>query len=148
MLEHSSENCKIKGLKYVQDYYDYLWIWINNNKEDALQIEKTISLLNRISREWVCAFNSIDAEIIEEKLDLERFSESVIRVASWIGYSSDSNYEVSTLNSLSRMLGGYVNRQKEKGNLVNNRYWENLLSDRYGYSAFNTKSTCPESKYP
>ena len=149
LLEHSSENCKIKGLKYVEDYYGNLWIWINNNNEDALKIEKPISLLNRISSEWLSAFNSLDAEMIEEKLDFERLSEFVIRVASWIGYSSDNNSEVSTLNSLSRMLGGYINRQKEKGNLVNNKYWENLVRDRYGYFSYNiteqTKSFYLES---
>lgn len=71
----------------VEDYYANLWSWINNNNEDALKIEKPISLLNRFSR----------------------------------------------------MFGRYINRQKEKGNIVNNKYWEYflyivLLIERYSFN--------------
>ncbi len=138
LLEHSLENCKLKGLIFVENYYNNLWRWILDNSDDAIKLEKPISLLNRISREWYCAFNSIDAEMIEERLGLEYFSDSVIRVAVWIGNSSnDFNKKVSILYTMVRVYGGYTIRQKEKGNIINNKYWENLISDSWGYYPYN-----------
>lgn len=136
LLEHESKGCRLKGLRLVRDFYDELWKWINNNKEQALNYNKTIALIDRISREWYCAMDSTDAEIFEKNLNFDSFSETVIRVASWIGFSNEKNNEIPALNSIARTLGGYIDKQNKKGNIVDIRCWERLVADRFGYGAY------------
>lgn len=138
LLTHESDKCRINGIKFVQDFYEKIWLWINSNNEVAIEIEKPAELITRLDREWFRAFDLLDAEQVENMgFRYERFSESVIRVASWIGYSQErESFDVRTINSIGRALGGYIDRQCKKGNLITTKYWQNTVADRYGYYAY------------
>ncbi len=138
LLTHESDKCRINGIKFIQDFYENIWLWINSNNEVAIEIEKPIELITRVDREWFRAFDLLDAEQVENMgFRYEQFSEAVIRVASWIGYSQErESFDVRTINSIGRTLGGYIDRQYKKGNLITTKYWQNTVADRYGYYAY------------
>lgn len=138
LLTHESDKCRINGIKFTQDFYENIWLWINSNNEVAIEIEKPIELITRVDREWFRAFDLLDAEQVENMgFRYEQFSEAVIRVASWIGYSDEREpFDVRTINSIGRALGGYIDRQYKKGNLITTKYWQNSVADRYGYYAY------------
>lgn len=138
LLTHESDKCRINGIKFIQDFYENIWLWINSNNEVAIEIEKPIELITRVDREWFRAFDLLDAEQVENMgFRYEQFSEAVIRVASWIGYSDErESFDVRTINSIGRALGGYIDRQYKKGNLITTKYWQNSVADRYGYYAY------------
>ena len=138
LLTHESDKCRINGIKFIQDFYENIWLWIDSNNEVAIEIEKPIELITRVDREWFRAFDLLDAEQVENMgFRYEQFSEAVIRVASWIGYSEErESFDVRTINSIGRTLGGYIDRQYKKGNLITTKYWQNTVADRYGYYAY------------
>ena len=138
LLTHESDKCRINGIKFIQDFYENIWLWIDSNNEVAIEIEKPIELITRVDREWFRAFDLLDAEQVENMgFRYEQFSEAVIRVASWIGYSDEREpFDVRTINSIGRALGGYIDRQYKKGNLITTKYWQNSVADRYGYYAY------------
>ena len=137
LLTHESDKCRINGIKFIQDFYENIWLWINLNKEVATEIGKPVELLTRVDHEWLCAFNLLDAEQVENMgFRYEHFSESVIRVASWIGFSEErESFDVRTINGIGRTIGGYIDRQYKKGNLITTKYWQNIVTDKHGYYA-------------
>lgn len=133
LLTHDSKNCRTKGIRFIENFYYDIWIWIDNNQEKAKKIMNPISLIARVDDEWYRALDSIEAEKVEEELDWMRFSESIIRVASWIGFSNDNKSgEVSAVNKIARAVGRYLEKQNKKGNIVNSKYWQRILTDKYG----------------
>ena len=137
LLEHEAKGCRVKGVRFVDEIYDVIWSWITNNKEQATKIKTKISIIDRIPHEWYCAMDSLDAEMFEENVNFDHFSETIIRVASWIGDAKEkSNNELSAINSIARTLGGYVDKQSKQGRILTNKYWENQLSNRFWYSAY------------
>lgn len=139
LLTNESDNCKLKGINLVNDFYESIWLWIYNNQDLAQEIDESVSLISFIDREWYCAINTIGGERLErEEFRFGRLAECVIRVASWIGYSDDSkSYEVASINRLASSLGWFIDKENKKGNIVNLKYWESIVTDPYGYPSFN-----------
>ncbi len=133
LLTHDTKACRIKGIKFTIDYYENLWLWINQHEEESLKIVKPICLLDRITHEFYYALSTLEAELVEELLDWERFSDCVIRVACWIGYDiTKKSADVSSICSIADSLGYYLKQQCEKGNVVDRKNWERILADSYG----------------
>ena len=65
LLTHESDKCRISGIKFIQDFYKNIWLWISSNNEVAIEIEKPIELITRVDREWFRAFDLLDAEQVE-----------------------------------------------------------------------------------
>ncbi len=136
LLSHDSINCRIKGIRLIRKYYDDILCWINDNQDYVKEIETSIVLISKLEREWFRAFESIDAEVFEnEDYGFEHFSDAVIKVSSWIGFSDNSSYEVNAINNIARGIGKYVYKQRKKGNEVNLKYWQGQLYDTFRYRA-------------
>lgn len=139
LLMNEYKNCRVKGIRFIADFYDRVWLWIVNNKDKANTIREPISLISRVDREWYHALESIEAETIEQAdIRFDSFSEIIIRVSSWIGHSEDyKSVEVESVNILGRDIGKYVSKQKKRGNIVDNAYWQRIITDKYGRYASN-----------
>ena len=137
LLSHESKMGHVRGLYLINDYYERLWYWIDKNKEKAKTVKGQIHLIDKLAHEWYLAMDSLDAETLEKNMNWNVFSESVIRVSTWIGkQSNDELDEVAAINSLGRTFGGYIAKQHKKGNIVNLSWWEHLINNRFGYGAF------------
>lgn len=138
LLTNESDKCKRKGIIFVVDFYENIWLWINSNPEIVKEIENPILLISLIDREFYSALNIIGVERLErEDFRFERLSEYVIRVASWIGFSEDGqSMEIASINSIARSLGRFLDRQNKKGNIVNSQYWKSIIMDKYGYYSY------------
>lgn len=136
-LKNESDNCKVKGMKFVQKFYDHIWLWIFNNQDYAKIIDSPVVLISSVDREWYSALSILGTEKLErEDISFNHFSESIIRVASWIGFSIDAeSYEVSSINSIARAIGRFLNEQNRKGIHVNAMYWKKIIADKYGHPA-------------
>ena len=139
LLMNEYKNCRVKGIRFIAEFYDRVWLWIINNKDKAKMIREPISLISRVEREWCHALDSIEAETIEQAdIRFDSFSETIIRVSSWIGYSEDyKSIEVESVFIIGRTIGRYVNKQKKRGNIVDKAYWQRIITDKYVKYAYN-----------
>lgn len=137
LLESESISDKIKGIRFVNDYYNKLWHWINQNPNISPDVHDQILLITHISHEWYMAVNSLDAETIEKIVDFKHLSELVIRISATIGFNyQKKTYEPDAINVIARTMGTCLNKQFSKGNIVNLKIWGNFIEDRFGYYAF------------
>lgn len=129
LLQHEYEGCRIKGIRFVSDFYDMILDWIRMDKNQTYGFDEPISLIDRVAYSWILAMDSIDAEVIEKNLDFNVFSETVIGVASWRGFPhGQGSNDVTGIKNISKALGGYIAKQQKKGNFINTGYWGNLLT--------------------
>ena len=70
-LQHESIGCKLKGIQFVDYFYEQMNIWFSQNAD--IHIEKPISLISRLLDEWCDALDSIDAEQVEDIISLNCF---------------------------------------------------------------------------
>ncbi|WP_044936633.1 hypothetical protein [Pseudobutyrivibrio sp. LB2011] len=145
LLSHNTKLCQARGIKFLTNYYERIWRWIFHNQDSAKSINGRISLLDRLTHDYYKAMSNIDAEELEDFIEWDSFSDYVIRVALCIGFdSSRKSDEISSIYSLADVLGYYLKEQYAKNNIVDKKYWESLIADKYGY----TTSTIPEELGP
>lgn len=130
LLTHDSTKCKLRGISFVRKFYYKMCTWIENNQDGARKLDARITLISGVDKAWYEAFNSIEAERIEQEgFEFNYFSEAIIRVASWIDYpGEDTSYRVSSVNGLGRALGYYINNQYKKRNVVDSGYWRSIIA--------------------
>ena len=137
LLTSDNENARIKGIKFVRECYENMYRWLSGNEE--IQFESPFELIGRVSREWHSAVDRLEAEKIENLLNWEFFSKLIIKIASWNVYSDQcGDGDISEVDRLAIGWGSYIARQKQKGNIVNNKIWEKLVDIKCGYHIWDT----------
>lgn len=137
LLTSDNENARIKGIKFVRECYEHMYRWLSGNEE--IQFESPFELIGRVSREWHSAVDRLEAEKIENLLNWENFSKLIIKIASWNAYSDQcGDGDINEVGRLAIGWGSYIARQKQKGNIVNNKVWERSADIKYGYHIWDT----------
>lgn len=137
LLESDSQSNRIKGIRFVEEYYDQIWFWINDNGEAAANYTDQIHLIDRIAHEWYVAVESLDADSIEKEVNLKRLAQTVIRVSACLGYDEQkSKSEPNAIFSIARAWGSVLDKQIKKGCVVDFPRWERVLIEHYGYHSF------------
>ena len=158
LLRHDSQDCRLKGLLFVNDVYKRIREWIQQVKKNNVSIDQSIDLLNRINYEWYCALSSIDAEIVKqefldsfreyahdkyEQLEYNNLKENLLKVNffHWFDFFSRNVIYVNlfvehqsyilkdSIYFLSRILGQYVAEQSNRQYYFDFKYWQKLITD-------------------
>ena len=137
LLTGITENEKIHGIAFVQEFYHFLWMYILQDKSRKYEAFSRITLFGNVAYYFVDAMNDIPNEKLEKVISIDSFVDNVLRVSYWIGYDVEKcSYEIAYLNSFARHIGLYIATQNRKGIMVNKNFWGNVLKHcHYFYSA-------------
>lgn len=134
---------KFRGLLLTRNFYESINLWINQNPDESKKLRKQIHLLDRIFHEWYRAFLLVEQEEIENDIDWDSFSETVIRVASCIGYDNNDNMsEMNAINSIAVSLGDIIKNLTYVGKRIDLDKWEKMITPIFRYYPFGV----PENK--
>ncbi len=149
LLAGISENEKVHGIIFVQEFYHSLWMYIMQDKSRRYENFSRITLFGSVACDFVDAMNYISNEKLEKVISLDSFVDNVLRVTYWIGYDAEkSSYEIGCLNSFARHIGFYLAMQNKKGAIVNKNFWGNTLKRcNYFYSANMQKNLIEDYAY-
>jgi hypothetical protein len=133
LIENNKKN-QIYGIRFVEKFYSEIWQWISANNEKALAMKGQIHLIDRITHEMYVVIDSMDSEDIEKQIKIRHIFDLAIRVSACFGYDDrENNSEVSSINRISRTMGGILQRKIEKGNIVDKKWWIYLINEHLNY---------------
>lgn len=128
LLTGITENEKIHGIAFVQEFYHFLWMYILQDKSRKYEAFSRITLFGNVAYYFVDAMNYIPSEKLEKVISIDSFVDNVLRVSYWIGYDVEKcSYEIGYLNSFARHIGLYIATQNRKGIMINKNFWGNVL---------------------
>ncbi len=137
LLEDDSQTNKIKGIKFIDDYYNRIVIWVDNNKESASKVKDQIHLIDMVAHEWYVAVKSLDAETIEREVNLKYLAKNVIRLSACLGFDKEKSLsEPNAINSIARAWGIILDKLKKRGNVIDPTKWERTLLESYEYHSY------------
>lgn len=104
LLTGITENEKIHGIAFVQEFYHFLWMYILQDKSRKYEAFSRITLFGNVAYYFVDAMNDIPNEKLEKVISIDSFVDNVLRVSYWIGYDVEKcSYEIGYLNSFARL---------------------------------------------
>lgn len=146
-----------RGIGFIQNVYDIMWqvVYKDILKESCVlnRYKNGFYLFTEISSELTQSIEHLNTENIERAIKFSNLSDSIQRIAIFSRYDIDENNstdqqkvdseksrvsydnEINSLSYFARYLGYYLEKQKKKGNSINNNIWANVLS---GWSIFST----------
>ncbi len=152
LLGSDSPSLKEKGIIFLQEMYSTFWqyILILNKSNESFTIStlnQGIHLFSEIFGDLLDAIYDLDAERIERVLDLNELLEYVHRVMIWFRNDSEAkanrndkvayNNELNDLCAFAIRMGYYLSKQKQKSNIINKRYWMQVLERWSLFSTYN-----------
>lgn len=159
LLGSEKNATKERGIEFVQNVYDVLWraIYkgISEKKTVSNKYKNGFFFFTEICSELIQSMDDLNVESVEKKIKFDNLSDSIQRIAIWLRYDVDkdncseqesedsgksrTNYdnEMSELNYFSRYLGHYLEKQKNKGNIINQNIWANALNRWSIFSTYN-----------
>lgn len=133
-LNNDSTAVKVKGLDFINEYYEQIWGWIGRNDEKINDTKKQIHLIDRISREWFMVVKALDPDTFNNIISFKHLASIIIRVESCLGYDPDNQFtESKAVYSIARTLGGILLKYKQNYSVVELNRWENIFNGRFDY---------------
>lgn len=130
LLTSNSNDCKLKGIIFVNLYYDcFVYVIRDNDSQLFENLSGRVELLYNVNSEYYKAIDYVGLEKFEN-LDKSLFSliPNVIGLAYYINFNEqEKNQEIDSLKALMRSLGYLLNRQDKKGIIYNSKYWKELI---------------------
>ncbi len=137
LLEDESQANRVKGIKFVEEYYKRVMKWVETNSEVAFHMTDQIHLIDHIAHEWYVAVMSFDSETIEREVRLKTLAKYVIRTAACLGFDEDKSHsEPNAIYSIARSWGSILDKQVKKSSYIDKRFWESELFGHFDYHAF------------
>lgn len=145
-LKSDKQNIKKRGMQYIDDIYEKIWLFIVDNRSVVANLSTRFSLFSNVVIELQDAINDMSPEMLERLLDWKYLSDNIARVAVWMhDITEEKNTgELESINQFSRFVGYYLARQKRKGYVINSDYWGNILRNLYLTSAWNVPEETSE----
>ena len=143
LLGADKDIIKERGIRFVEEIYAALWrnILKDSSGEMPVSYENRggFSFFSEIYEELSQSIERLNIENVEKFFSFSRFSDLILRVSVYLN-NSDGNRNENTLCAFSRFLGVYLNKQRNRGNIVNINIWIDVLNRRSIISAFNIPS--------
>lgn len=151
-LGSEKNQIKERGIEFVQNIYDVLWgeitKYILENKPLLNKYKKGFSLFAELGEELIQSIDTLNVENIEKIVKFSRLSDSVQRVTIWLSYDQGEKQEgkrygnsyeneIRELHFFARYLGHYLGKQKNKGNIINQKIWASALNGWSIFSSYN-----------
>ena len=155
LLQHDSQDCKLRGLLFVNDVYKKTREWIEKKVEEEKKeyINQPIDLIDKVYASWYSALYSLDAEIVKQKF-IDSFDPDVCdycvnnkleenpqdQFYHWYDFFTRNIFyvkifmhggffvEESTIY-LTRQMGNYIEKQSKKAYFFDFAYWQKLIND-------------------
>lgn len=160
LLQSESKFCKLKGLLFVNDVYQKIRFWIDEDRSSAKEINQPIELMDKISTAWYYALCSLDDEIVKVTFEeyfwnevktynyrediglvnefqwFDYYTKTMIYVHSYI---SPHGKQFDTIMNLASKLGEYIAKQKVRRYELDYNYWSLIITKGYDYSEYFSK---------
>lgn len=145
----NAENNASRGIEFIQEIYSILWCQIIETKKTdntVLNKYKTgFNLFWEICDELMWSMDAHNIEQIEREIRFGSLVDYVQRIDIWLqgdereDVSESRNYdnEIGELARLARFIGKYIQKQINRGNIVNIDIWEKELEVSYAFSVYN-----------
>lgn len=159
LLCSDKNTVKERGIGFIQKIYDVLWQTIYKDiSKNTCVLRKNkcgFYLFAEICSELAHSIDTLKVENVEKEIEFNNLSDSIQRIAIWSRYDVDENKcnkedltaseksrtkydnEISQLTSFARYLGSYLEKQKNTGNIINQRFWANVLNRWSIFYAYN-----------
>ena len=107
LLTSDNDNNKIKGLKFISDFYYDVLKFIRRHADKIDSIKGPIYLISKVIEQWSVAVVSLDFQIVERNVRFNLFCKNVLRVESLINRNADEyKSESDSIFQIVRWLGG------------------------------------------
>lgn len=159
LLGSEKTKSKANGLEFIQEIYNKLWEFvfksINDNNFQTFKYKYNFTFFSEICSELMQSIEEMSIRDVEKKLDFNYLVDSILRIAVWFDCTKKDdikddmnkrkydNYdnEINELMAFAKYLGYYLEKTKNKNNIVNQSIWENVLSKRLIFSTYNIPKT-------
>lgn len=151
---------KERGLEFIHDVYEYMWSFIysciREEKVIINKYKKEFPFFAEISNELMQNIDVLNMENVEKRLKLGDLIDLVHRCAVWFKYIDETknedienirgkhskyeyNYssEINEITSFSRYIGFYLKKQQNKGNIIDQNKWADVLNRWSLFSTYN-----------
>lgn len=151
---------KERGIEFIQDVYEYMWRYIYNciteEKNILNKYKNEFPFFAEISNELMQNIDVLNTENVEKRLKFGDLIDLVHRCAVWFKYIDETknedienihgkrskyeyNYssEINEITSFSRHIGFYLKKQQNKGNIINQNKWADILNRWSLFSTYN-----------